>query len=178
MKSTRNTMYDCMKAALIMNVTKQAASSHHRWKDALTMAPSEDQPRGARLGRSLVLHVQGGVGKRPLRRRWRLNHAVQTRKICGPTECHVGQPRSVLDDNLRAASSDAHCFVRHSLCRGYVSNRRRQPTSRNDVTDVTGCDANDVVVGVWLDVDRQRALPQAGKMRRKTPGEPSAWTMA
>jgi hypothetical protein len=27
-------------------------------------------------------------------------------------------------------------------------------------------------------LDRQRALPQAGKMRRKTPGEPSAWTMA
>ena len=56
-----------------------------------------------------------------------------------------------VDDNFRAASSDAHCFVRHSLYRGYVSDRRRQPTSRNDVTEVRGYDANEVVVGVWLD---------------------------
>src|SRR5262245_23058860 len=100
--------------------------------------------------------------------------SVQRRKICGPTGCHVGATTTI----SALASSDAHRFIRHFPCKRYVSGRRRRPTSRNDVTDVRGCEADEVVVGVWLDVKSLRALPQAGKMRRKTPGEPSAWIMA
>src|SRR5215510_14112735 len=163
-----------MKAALIMNVTKQAASSHHRRMDALTMACSEGPASGRPARRFIGSACTRRCGQAPLAATMTPQPLGPKAQDCGPTGCHVGATTTI----SALASSDAHRFIRHFPCKRYMSGRRRRPTSRNDVTDVRGCEANEVVVGVWLDVKSLRALPQAGKIRRKTPGEPSAWIMA
>ena len=55
-----------MKAALIMNVTKQAASSHHRRMDALTMAPSEGPASGRPARRIIGSACARKCGQAPL----------------------------------------------------------------------------------------------------------------